>query len=133
MRTVDFIKTIKKTLGLEDTIFPNTLPEELETVTGVFTYDSEQSDYLPRGNIKYQFLTRSLSKETAEKTSSDLLIALDRFKHMHTPCFVYQDVIEGMSIKQYEPIYVGRDGESYLFSFDIKVYVATRLPEPKGK
>lgn len=133
MQTVDFIKTLKKTLGLDNTIFPNALPDELETVTGVFVYDSKQSDYVPRGTIKYQFLTRSLSKETAEKTSSDLLIALDRFRHFSTPCFINQDCIEGISIKQYEPIYVGRDNASYLFSFDIQVYVATRLPQPKGK
>lgn len=125
MRTVELTQFLTQRFNLPPILFPNVLPDTDQTVTGVFIYGSTQSDYVPRGILQYQFLTKSPSKEAAECMSSDLLIAIDQIKHTAFPCQIGQDRIEGISLMQYEPIYVGREKEAYLFSFNLRVFVAS--------
>lgn len=118
MKTLDFTKALKQLLTL-DKLYPNTIPDE-DLSTGVFIYDSESSNYVNRGEIHYQFLTSGTDRNACESKSSDILVKLNT---LIFPLVINNTVIEGLIIKQFEPIYIGFDKNKYLFSFNLTLFI----------
>lgn len=122
MNTIEFTKAYKAATGFTD-IFPNTIPSESQSCTGVYTYGGTAERYLATGTQKFQFLSVSTDRQAAELTSNKLM------KAFMQGVMINQDVddnkIHDITLLQLAPMYIGKDDlQRYQFSFNIEVQIS---------
>lgn len=119
MKTLDLTKALKRELLL-DKLYPNTLPEE-DLATGVYLYGSEKTSYVPRGTMQFQFITSGKDRNLCEQKSLGIL---EKLNALTFPLQVENTLLEGITVRQMAPIYVGPDAKgNYLFSFNTIFYI----------
>lgn len=121
MNTVEFTKSFKLATGLTD-IYPNILPDDKTSCTGVFTYGGTADRYLATGKQKLQFLIANIDRQIAESNANSIMMLFRENIMLNQE--VESQTILNIDLLQLTPMYVGKDEQSrYRFSFNIEIQI----------